>query len=206
MNIIPTINNFLAPLDTLLKKHRKYVGYFIIFLALCSFSFFLFPYSTKESGEKAILVLWIILWLPIFARVLDINIAKTLMPLRKELGILMGILAIVHGAGYIAIDPAMLGTREFWITNGYPTPYAFGYFGFLLIIPLLLTSNIWAMKKLGKYWKLLHKLVYIIVILVVIHVVMIKYFIELDLVPVAILVLYFIGKVLEWKGISLKKG
>lgn len=205
MNIMPTVNNFLAPLDTLLKKHRKYVGYFIIFLTLCSFWFFFFPNSTKESGEKAILVLWIILWLPIFARVFDLNIAKTLMPLRKELGILMGILAIVHGGWYIASNPEMLGTRDFWITNGQPTAYAFGFFWYILSIPLLLTSNIWSMKKLGKYWKMLHKLVYIIVILVVIHVVMIKYFLELDLVPVVILVLYFIGKVLEWKGVSLRK-
>ena len=44
-----------------------------------------------------------------------------------------------------------------------------GFIAFLLLIPLAATSNKWAMRKLGKKWKKLHKLVYLIAILGVVH-------------------------------------
>ncbi|MCB0083604.1 MAG: ferric reductase-like transmembrane domain-containing protein, partial [Caldilineaceae bacterium] len=38
-------------------------------------------------------------------------------------------------------------------------PFArYGLFGLLLLIPLALTSNRWAMRRLGKNWKRLHRL------------------------------------------------
>lgn len=44
-----------------------------------------------------------------------------------------------------------------------------GFAAFILLVPLALTSNKWSMKRLGKNWKKLHKLVYLIAILAVIH-------------------------------------
>lgn len=133
--------------------------------------------GTKESGEKAIFILWIILWLPIFARVLGLGVAKVLMPLRKEIGILMGTLAIVHTISFMAPNPSFILSKIFWISSsGYPSAYTFGFLAYILTLPLLFTSNTWAMKKLGKKWKTLHKLVYGIVIFTVVHVVLIKAF------------------------------
>jgi DMSO/TMAO reductase YedYZ heme-binding membrane subunit len=43
--------------------------------------------------------------------------------------------------------------------------HAFELMGFMmvmLVIPLLLTGNPWAQRKLGKYWKRLHRLIYVI--------------------------------------------
>ena len=37
-----------------------------------------------------------------------------------------------------------------------------GFISFVLLIPLALTSNDWSLRRLGKYWSLLHKLVYVI--------------------------------------------
>ena len=48
---------------------------------------------------------------------------------------------------------------------------------------------------------MLHKLVYAIVIFTVVHVVLLKIDKEFEIGPVVILVLYFIGKTLEWKGV-----
>lgn len=39
----------------------------------------------------------------------------------------------------------------------------------MLVIPLLLTGNNWAQRKLGRYWKTLHKLIYVIWGLLAIH-------------------------------------
>ena len=39
----------------------------------------------------------------------------------------------------------------------------------LLVIPLLLTGNPWAQRKLGRYWKTLHRLIYVIWALLFVH-------------------------------------
>jgi sulfoxide reductase heme-binding subunit YedZ len=39
----------------------------------------------------------------------------------------------------------------------------------MLLIPLLLTGNPWAQRKLGKYWKTLHKLIYVVWGLLALH-------------------------------------
>ena len=62
------------------------------------------------------------------------------------------------------------------IAAGLTDTFAFGFFGVvaghvfelmgflmvLLVIPLLITGNPWAQRKLGKYWKTLHRLIYVI--------------------------------------------
>jgi sulfoxide reductase heme-binding subunit YedZ len=44
-----------------------------------------------------------------------------------------------------------------------------GFLAFLLLIPLALTSTKAAQRRLGKRWKALHKLIYLIAILAVVH-------------------------------------
>ena len=69
------------------------------------------------------------------------------MPLRQELGILMGTLAFVHGAMYIVPYPTMIGESYFWLDDTTVISYlAFGFFALLLTIPLTLTSSKWAMR------------------------------------------------------------
>ena len=49
-------------------------------------------------------------------------------------------------------------------------PYiTFGMLAFTLLIPLAMTSTKKMMKRLGKRWKSLHKLIYVIAILGVLH-------------------------------------
>lgn len=44
-----------------------------------------------------------------------------------------------------------------------------GALAFILLLPLALTSNAWSMKRLGRHWKTLHRLVYLIAPLAVLH-------------------------------------
>jgi ferredoxin-NADP reductase/DMSO/TMAO reductase YedYZ heme-binding membrane subunit/rubredoxin len=202
MKIIEQINTLLEPIDSRVPHFRKYIGYILLMLSVASLYYLTDITSIKESGEKAITLLWIILWMPIFSRVIGIRLIGSLMPLRKELGILMGTLAVVHGSTYIYPMPEILWTREFWMNGSYPSYTALGYVAMLLCIPLLLTSNTWMMKKMGKYWKMLHRLVYLIIIFTVVHVVLLKSFMHFEFTPVLILIFYFIGKWLELYGIS----
>jgi methionine sulfoxide reductase heme-binding subunit len=49
-------------------------------------------------------------------------------------------------------------------------PYiTLGFIAFTLLTPLAITSNRWSIGKLGKRWKVLHKLVYPILLLAVAH-------------------------------------
>jgi len=44
-----------------------------------------------------------------------------------------------------------------------------GFMMVLLLIPLLLTANPWAQRKLGRYWKTLHRLIYVVWGLLFVH-------------------------------------
>ena len=63
-----------------------------------------------------------------------------------------------------SLDPASM------IEDIIERPYiTVGFSAFVLLTPLALTSNQWSMKKLGRNWKKLHRLVYVIIVLVIIH-------------------------------------
>lgn len=151
------------------------------------------------------LLLWVILWIPIFARVFGLKIVQAIMPLRREIGILMGTLAFVHGARYYLNSPTSIGKTSFWIQQDFLSYLAFGFFALFFTIPLLLTSSKWAMKKMGKYWKWLHRSVYLIILFAVAHVVLLKSFLHFEYGPLIILVLYFFFKTLDWKGVRILK-
>lgn len=44
-----------------------------------------------------------------------------------------------------------------------------GFASFIMLIPLALSSNHWAQRKLGRRWSQLHRLVYLIAITVILH-------------------------------------
>jgi DMSO/TMAO reductase YedYZ heme-binding membrane subunit len=113
----------------------------------------------------------------------------------------MGIIALVHGFSFLI----PYGETMEVISDGKPTFLLFGIIAMWLSVPLTLTSSTWAMRKLGRHWKTLHRLVYIIVILVIVHVVMVKMMRHFDPAPLVFLGLYFFFKVLEWRGFSFVK-
>jgi len=49
-----------------------------------------------------------------------------------------------------------------------------GFIMVLLLIPLLITGNPWAQRKLGKYWKTLHRLIYAIWALLACHLILLE--------------------------------
>jgi hypothetical protein len=83
--VISSINTVLTPLENIMRIYKKYIGYSILALAFLSVYLLFGEDMLKSSGEKAILVLWIILWMPILARVFGLRIFAQMLPLRKEL-------------------------------------------------------------------------------------------------------------------------
>jgi methionine sulfoxide reductase heme-binding subunit len=87
-------------------------------------------------------------------------------PLRRWYGIVMACTGIGDATAAGITDNFAGGVL------GRLTGHVFELMGFLmvmLVIPLLATGNPWAQRKLGKYWKRLHRLIYVIWGLLALH-------------------------------------
>lgn len=94
--------------------------------------------------------------------------------IRKELWIIVWFFAIAHVTGYF-LDNGLSYTYFFnsgvWAWDSYLTYWIIGIF---VTIPLLLTSNIFSVKKLWKYWKKIQYLAYVMTFAVILHVALIN--------------------------------
>lgn len=87
---------------------------------------------------------------------------------RRMLGLFMFFYACLHLTAYIWLDYSFDWAEI--IKDITKHPYVLvGAAAFLLTIPLAMTSNNFMIRKLGKGWKQLHSLVYLIAILGVVH-------------------------------------
>src|SRR5580698_6525546 len=95
-------------------------------------------------------------------------------PLRRWYGIMMACCAIGDAIAAGLTDTSFAGGFL-----GRLAGHAFELMGFLmvlLVIPLLITGNHWAQRKLGRYWKRLHQLIYVIWGLLAAHLILLEGF------------------------------
>lgn len=87
---------------------------------------------------------------------------------RRALGLYAFLYATLHVTIYLAIDYAF--DLNLLIEATLEKRYTLiGTIGYLLLIPLAITSYKWGMKKVGKNWKKLHRLVYLIAPMLILH-------------------------------------
>lgn len=211
-NLVRTLKPILYPLyrlhDTVsdfLVKHVFSVKKGILILAHLSLFGFFFPELRKDFGEAAANLLIFILFLSPLSKIFRMRVLLQLMTLRRELGIMMGYLATVHGVGYLIdpdwfeyiILPMLVG--NFW---GDDPRYVFGIFAYALTLPLLFTSNALSQRLLGPKWKLLHRTVYIMFAFAILHRFVVK-----DMTPMALFQMFVLvsayasAKLLAWRNI-----
>jgi sulfoxide reductase heme-binding subunit YedZ len=94
-------------------------------------------------------------------------------PLRRWYGIMMACCAIGDATAASITDNFAGGV--FGRLVGHTFVLA-GFIMVMLVIPLLLTSNPWAQRKLGRYWKRLHRLTYVIWALLACHLMLLEGF------------------------------
>lgn len=127
--------------------------------------FFLKVGERVEYGKKAgtiALTLFIVTLIPSiiqrFGLAKQLNlIVKLILPVRRQFGILMFMFAFTH---YLAMK--VIPTLQFKLPPSLPLYQAFGLAAIILTLPLFLTSNNWATRKLKSNWKKLHRLTYVI--------------------------------------------
>ncbi|PJE28008.1 sulfoxide reductase heme-binding subunit YedZ [Pseudooceanicola antarcticus] len=113
----------------------------------------------------------------------------SLLKFRRALGLLTFFYITLHMLVWMYYDVQFLS--QVW-ADIVKRPYiTIGMAGLLLMVPLALTSNTWSIRKLGRRWRQLHKLVYAVAILGALHfVILVKGFqLEPILYMAAILVL-----------------
>ena len=151
-----------SKLDDFLWKHEKKIKIITLLLALVAGFFAISSWKNSLIGASvALYLLYAILFFPIFSRVFGIKIFGTLLKFREELGILIGVLSLAHLY-------QMLPYIEIFAKSK-PILVIFGILPQIIILILTLTSNEFSRKKLGKNWKKLHRLAYIVPILIMIQ-------------------------------------
>lgn len=128
-------------------------------------SFLLYELGVK-AGEVA-LVLYLATLLPgIFQRMKWLPLWVALvMPFRRHVGILMFLMACMHYS-FVVLLPIVFGVVAPVVT----ATTSLGLLALLSLLPLWLTSNDVSKKTLGKWWKRLHRLTYLALLLLFGHV------------------------------------
>jgi len=107
-----------------------------------------------EMGERALQLL--VLGLAVTP--LRQRIGLNLMKFRRAIGVITFFYVLLHLLVWLVLDVQILG--QIW-ADILKRPYiTIGMAGFLVLLPLAITSNNWSVRKLGRRWRVLHKAVY----------------------------------------------
>jgi len=90
---------------------------------------------------------------------------------RRYIGVASFVYAVPHLVAYLAKVGFMKGFGEDLLEPGMWT----GWLALLLFVPLAITSNTIAVRRLGKNWRTLHKLVYVAAIFTFLHWLLVAY-------------------------------
>ena len=115
-------------------------------------------FITRSTGTWALVFLCITLAMTPL-RLLTNNAAWV--KLRRMLGLYCFFYACIHFSIWFWLDQN-LDLRSMW-GDVLKRPFiTVGFITLVLLTPLALTSNQWAIRKLGRRWTILHKLIYLI--------------------------------------------
>lgn len=120
---------------------------------------------THETGEWALRFLLITLSITPLRRLTNMH---WLIKLRRMSGLYAFFYAVLHLITYLWLDQ-FFDWKEIIIDIPKRPFITIGFLSFILLVPLALTSTRGMQRRLKKRWLSLHKLVYVIPMLVVIH-------------------------------------
>ena len=163
-------------IDALNTNLRKLPAWVLYIVGPLPAAFWLWQGATGQSGPEPIKALEHSLGL--FAlQLLILGLAVTplrkwtglnLLKFRRAIGVVSFFYVLLHFLTWFVLDMSLLWGQI--LGDIVKRPYiTIGFIGFLLLIPLALTSNNLSVRKLGARWRKLHKLVYPAVLLGGLH-------------------------------------
>jgi sulfoxide reductase heme-binding subunit YedZ len=120
---------------------------------------------THATGDWTLIFLSLTLAITPLRRLTRLN---TVIRFRRMLGLFAFFYATLHFTTYIWLDK-FFDVHEMLKDVAKRKFITVGFTAFVLLIPLAVTSTQWAIRKLGKRWQRLHRLVYVSAVLGVIH-------------------------------------
>lgn len=122
-------------------------------------------FITRSTGTWALIFLCITLAMTPLRLVTGLTVW---IKLRRMLGLFCFFYACIHFSIWFWLDQN-LDLQSMW-GDVIKRPFiTMGFLTLVLLIPLAITSNQWAVRQLGRRWALLHKLVYLIACTAVVH-------------------------------------
>ena len=169
-----------TPIDRINTAVRRIPTWILYILALIPVPYLLYLAQTgglgrepikaleHELGEIALKLLILGLAITPLRRFLGLNFLK----FRRMLGLLAFIYVSLHLLVWLVLDVGIIS--QIW-SDILKRPYiTIGMGAFVLMLPLALTSNTLSVRRMGRTWRQLHKLVYVIAILGAVHFIMVK--------------------------------
>ncbi|MDC3084382.1 sulfoxide reductase heme-binding subunit YedZ [Gammaproteobacteria bacterium] len=142
----------------------------------------------KSLGVTAIYILILTLCITPFSTLTGINFIR----FRRAFGLMSFFYIILHFSTWLLLDMQLRWIEIVESLTRKPF-IVFGMIGFLLLIPLAATSNNYSMKRLGKYWPKLHKLIYAAIILGGVHYLMMEKTLQNDAIITFIIIIVLIS-------------
>ncbi|MES2307170.1 MAG: protein-methionine-sulfoxide reductase heme-binding subunit MsrQ [Gemmatimonadota bacterium] len=117
------------------------------------------------TGTAALIILLVTLTITPLRRVTGVN---AFIKLRRPIGLWAFAYACVHLSCYLVFDQSFDWPEI--LKDIAKRPYiTVGFTAFLILLALALTSTAWAIRRLGRRWQALHRLVYVAATLGVFH-------------------------------------
>ena len=127
-----------------------------------------------ELGELALKLIIVGLAITPLRKFVGLNLIK----FRRSIGVLAFTYVALHLLVWLVLDVGILS--QIW-ADILKRPYiTIGMVGFVVMIPLAVTSNNWSVKRLGVKWRRLHQLTYVAAALGGVHFIMIVKGIQLE--------------------------
>ena len=120
---------------------------------------------TFRTGKPALILLVLVLSVTPLRKWYGLH---SLIQFRKMLGLYAFTYASLHFLVFVGLDYGF--DIELLRSSVFKKPYVvLGFLAYLTLVPLAITSTRGWIRRLGKYWKLLHRLVYLTGILAIAH-------------------------------------
>lgn len=168
MTVIPHLNTALRRVPVWLVYLAGLIAPVIMFGLAATGNYGVEPIKALEHelGELSLQVMILGLAITPLRKLVGLNLMK----FRRAIGVLTFYLVFSHFLVWLVLDVQILS--QVW-ADILKRPYVtVGFGALLLMLPLVITSNNWSIRKLGPRWRKLHKLVYPAVVLGGVHYVM----------------------------------
>ncbi|MDG1505086.1 MAG: protein-methionine-sulfoxide reductase heme-binding subunit MsrQ [Planktomarina sp.] len=117
---------------------------------------------------------------------------------RRAIGLMAFAYVLAHFLVWFLLDLQAL--NQIW-TEIAKRPYVTaGFAGFIVMIPLALTSNDWSVRRLRRFWRVLHRLTYLAAILAGLHFIMLSKGFDVEaLAHMAVILAFLALRVSKWR-------